>query len=250
MVYRPDEQLRRAVHRPGLGRKLLRPLSHCWLNSGADTQATMTLNYACTCANGTAPGLTYYARTMPTFICEDMKKHCIDDANGDAAAEKRCGDANKSTCGTLDPIMASKETDDKPTTTAATTGADKTIAATATSKPDATDSSNSSSGEGGGGGKPSLGWMAAVVAGIVVFMGALAGGFYWLVVCLRAAHEQGDPRRNGLVTAVSCGLGDSQSQREPLRRGARRAHLTDGGEASDDLQHDDGRKYRMPDGEI
>lgn len=137
----------------------------------------MTLNYACTCANGTAPGLPYYSRTMPTFICEETKKDCIDDAHGDTAAEKKCGDASKSTCGTLDPMSTGKETDDKPTATAATTGAASTSTATPSSKPEATGSNSSSS---GGGGNPSWGWMAGVIAGLLAFVGALAGGFYWL----------------------------------------------------------------------
>ncbi|KAK8061671.1 PCI domain-containing protein [Apiospora phragmitis] len=138
----------------------------------------MTLNYACTCDNGTAPGLSYYMRTMPTFICEQNNKDCIEDAKGDAAAEKECGDSSPSRCGTLDPMSANKEPDDsKDTPTSATTGTETTSTATSTSKPASTDSGSPSS---GGGGKPSWGWMAAVVAGILAFVGALAGGFYWL----------------------------------------------------------------------
>jgi hypothetical protein len=139
----------------------------------------MTLNYACTCDNGTAPGLPYYTRTMPTFICEQNKKDCVDDAKGDAAAEKGCGDASTSSCGTLDPMLASKETNgSKGTSATATTGTGTTSTATATSKPHpAVPISPPSGGEGG---KPSIGWLAAVVAGVLAFVGALAGGFYWL----------------------------------------------------------------------
>ncbi|KAK8074526.1 hypothetical protein PG997_009189 [Apiospora hydei] len=131
---------------------------------GANSCDHMTLNYACTCDNGTAPGLSYYMRTMPTFICEQTKKDCIDDAKGDAAAEKECGDASTSKCGSLDPMLASKETDDAKKGTSATTtaGTEKTSTATSTSKPDPTDSN------------------AAVIAGVLAFVGALAGGFYWL----------------------------------------------------------------------
>ncbi|KAK8043407.1 hypothetical protein PG993_005837 [Apiospora rasikravindrae] len=148
---------------------------------GANSCDHMTLNYACTCDNGTAPGLPYYTRTMPTFICEQNKKDCVDDAKGDAAAEKECGDASTSSCGTLDPMLANKETDgSKGTSATATTGAETTSTATATSKPHPPDPSSPPSGGGGGGGKPSLGWMAAVIAGVLAFVGALAGGFYWL----------------------------------------------------------------------
>lgn len=157
-----------------------RMLSHCWLDSGADLQSKMTLNYACTCANGTAPGLPYYSRTMPTFICEQTKKDCIEDAKGDATTEKECGDSSKSSCGTLDPMSVGKETDDKPTKTAAATRAGNTSTATSSSKPDSTESSSPSLGGGVGGGKSSVGWLTAVVAGVLVFVGALAGGFYWV----------------------------------------------------------------------
>ncbi|KAK8008153.1 hypothetical protein PG991_010704 [Apiospora marii] len=222
MVYRPDEQLRRAVHRPGLGRKLLRSCEFLFLlvrnflvdsqspvfahfrsNSGADTQSKMTLNYACTCANGTAPGLPYYARTMPTFICEQNKKDCMDEAKGDVAAEKECGDSSRSACGTLDPMSAGKESDDKPTKTAATTGQDTTSTATSTSKSESTESSSPSSGEGGGGGKPSVGWLGAVVAGVLVFVCALAGGFYWL-----GKRRSRNKKRKSMMAGTGDGMGD------------------------------------------
>ncbi|KAK7915163.1 hypothetical protein PG985_012866 [Apiospora marii] len=188
-------------------------LSHCWLNSGADPQSKMTLNYACTCANGTAPGLPYYARTMPTFICEQNKKDCIADAKGDAAAEKECGGSSKSACGTLDPMSATKKADDKPTTTATATGKDTTSTATSTSKSDSTESSSSSSGGGGeGGGKPSVGWLAAVVAGVLIFVGALAGGFYWL-----GKRRSRNKKRKSMMAGTDGETGDDSSRTGPYK---------------------------------
>ncbi|KAK6821274.1 hypothetical protein PG987_015674 [Apiospora arundinis] len=143
---------------------------------GANSCDHMTLNFACTCSNGTAPGLDYYMRTMPTFICGEIKKGCAGNDEGDAAAEKQCADASKSTCGTLDPVLANKQPDSKATsTTATTTGTETKSTGTSTSTPES--SSPPSSGEDG---KPPVGLLAAVVAGILVFVGALAGGFYWL----------------------------------------------------------------------
>ncbi|KAK8123095.1 hypothetical protein PG984_011765 [Apiospora sp. TS-2023a] len=257
---------------------------------GANSCDHMTLNFACTCANGTAPGLTYYKRTMPTFICEETKKDCIDDANGDAAAEKKCGDANKSTCGTLDPMSAGKETDAKPTTSAVATGAEATSTAPSSSKPDATESSNSSSY--GGGGKPSWGWMAAVVAGIVVFVGALAGGFYWLgkrrsrnqkrksMMAGGAGGEMGDGGKTGPYKMLQDGQGYSQLSVYELHTSKEIPAEMDSSQPSPVVSelpspnanyfvaeldgrmlptvakpattynHDDGRKYRIPDGDI
>ncbi|KAK8104382.1 uncharacterized protein PG998_011415 [Apiospora kogelbergensis] len=138
---------------------------------GANSCDHMTLNYACTCANNTAPGLVYYTRTMPTFICEEIRKGCADGTEGDAAEKKECDDSKKSTCGTLDPMSANKQVDSKASSTTATTNTD-----IATSTPEATNPSSPPEGNE----KPHVALLAAVVAGILVFVGSLAGCFYWL----------------------------------------------------------------------
>jgi len=38
-----------------------------------------TLEYDCTCSNGTAPGLEYYIQTMPTVSCVTRELHSQED---------------------------------------------------------------------------------------------------------------------------------------------------------------------------
>ncbi|KAF6830165.1 pci domain-containing protein [Colletotrichum musicola] len=62
-----------------------------------------TLSYACTCKNGTAPGLEYYDQTLPSFICVQAFEDCITANVGDARGQSNCTDTIKSQCGTIDP---------------------------------------------------------------------------------------------------------------------------------------------------
>ncbi|KAL2261050.1 hypothetical protein VTK26DRAFT_4770 [Humicola hyalothermophila] len=68
---------------------------------------TETLEYNCTCANGTAPGLEYYTQTMPTFICNQAYSDCIEANVGSSRGQDECKKNIKSRCGTLDPNKAS-----------------------------------------------------------------------------------------------------------------------------------------------
>ncbi|EPE31612.1 hypothetical protein GLAREA_12368 [Glarea lozoyensis ATCC 20868] len=62
-----------------------------------------TLNYTCTCTNGTGPGLIYYRQTLPTFICEQIYTDCIVAGANNAAAQRTCDQNRATNCGTLDP---------------------------------------------------------------------------------------------------------------------------------------------------
>ncbi|KAK4174225.1 hypothetical protein QBC36DRAFT_44915 [Triangularia setosa] len=94
------------------------------------------LSYDCICSNGTAPGLDYYAQTLPSFICEEAFKQCTDTRQGGSASElKKCTTEIRDNCGTLDPNDATagdNSDDEEDTTTAAPSG---TQGAAATNSP-------------------------------------------------------------------------------------------------------------------
>uniref|UniRef100_L2GBF6 Pci domain-containing protein n=1 Tax=Colletotrichum fructicola (strain Nara gc5) TaxID=1213859 RepID=L2GBF6_COLFN len=79
-----------------------------------------TLNYTCTCSNGTAPGLEYYEQTLPTFICNQAFEDCIAANVGNARGQTNCTDSIKSQCGTIDAQADSAAS--STTTSAAATG--------------------------------------------------------------------------------------------------------------------------------
>ncbi|KAL8387571.1 hypothetical protein RB595_009818 [Gaeumannomyces hyphopodioides] len=58
-----------------------------------------TLQYACTCQNGTAPGLQYYQNSLPTFICEEAFNQCIAASVGDSTGQTKCERDIRSLCG-------------------------------------------------------------------------------------------------------------------------------------------------------
>ncbi|KAK0729116.1 hypothetical protein B0T21DRAFT_403067 [Apiosordaria backusii] len=80
------------------------------------------LSYECICSNGTAPGLDYYAQTLPSFICLEAFSQCTQaNAGGSATELKKCETTYKDNCGTLDPSKAQASggsSDDETTTTA------------------------------------------------------------------------------------------------------------------------------------
>ncbi|EJT70332.1 hypothetical protein GGTG_11360 [Gaeumannomyces tritici R3-111a-1] len=57
------------------------------------------LQFACTCQNGTAPGLQYYQNSLPTFICEEAFEQCIAASVGDSTAQGKCNTDIRSLCG-------------------------------------------------------------------------------------------------------------------------------------------------------
>ncbi|KAK7756495.1 hypothetical protein SLS62_001329 [Diatrype stigma] len=98
-----------------------------------------TLDYACKCGNGTAPGLQYYTMTMPTYICDESYRLCHGAAGGDAESEKACDEDIKSQCGTLDQSTLGQKEDSDATKTA---GSTTTGGGAASTTPSATDASS------------------------------------------------------------------------------------------------------------
>ncbi|KAF4632464.1 hypothetical protein G7Y89_g5675 [Cudoniella acicularis] len=95
-----------------------------------------TLNYTCTCSNGSAPGLQYYTTTMPTFICEQIYQNCIVTGQNDAAAQKLCTTAEANNCGHLDPskyVAPASSSSSSAATTATSASAAGQASGTATS---------------------------------------------------------------------------------------------------------------------
>ncbi|KAM0330080.1 hypothetical protein ACHAQA_004251 [Verticillium albo-atrum] len=110
-----------------------------------------TLDYDCTCSNGTAPGLQYYSDTLPTFICNRVFSECNAAAVGDATAQRACLEERDSVCGedVLQNAFANSGSDSSSTATdetATTTTASETGSATAAeTTADSTESSGGAS---------------------------------------------------------------------------------------------------------
>ncbi|KAK4035068.1 hypothetical protein C8A01DRAFT_38460 [Parachaetomium inaequale] len=82
-----------------------------------------TLQYTCTCSNGSAPGLQYYIQTIPTFICEQAYSNCIAANTQSSQGQDECKTNIKSQCGTLDPSKAEVNTPSTDSTSSASTSA-------------------------------------------------------------------------------------------------------------------------------
>lgn len=66
-----------------------------------------TLKYDCTCAsNHSAPGLQYYAGTIPTNICNMLYQNCIAGNTDNAQEQNKCKPNIGDLCGTLAPGSA------------------------------------------------------------------------------------------------------------------------------------------------
>lgn len=78
-----------------------------------------SLQYTCTCGNGSAPGLEYYEQTLPTFICTQAFEDCITANVGNARGQQNCTDTIRSQCGTID----AQADEAKPSTTSAAASA-------------------------------------------------------------------------------------------------------------------------------
>ncbi|KAL2175949.1 uncharacterized protein P884DRAFT_204193 [Thermothelomyces heterothallicus CBS 202.75] len=78
----------------------------CANNPTANDCDVTTLEYTCTCSNGSAPGLQYYIQTIPTFICEQAYSDCIAANTASSRAQDECKTNIKDKCGTLDPSKA------------------------------------------------------------------------------------------------------------------------------------------------
>ncbi|ESZ95489.1 hypothetical protein SBOR_4143 [Sclerotinia borealis F-4128] len=122
----------------------------CAGNYDANNCDTVTLCYECTCsASSSSPALQYYTQTMPTFLCEQLYDNCIFAGENDAAAQKKCQDAEKVNCGHLNPdsigvstsssssssiSVASTYLSNKPTTSAVSRTSTSTEASTETAQ--------------------------------------------------------------------------------------------------------------------
>ncbi|KAK4246861.1 hypothetical protein C7999DRAFT_32734 [Corynascus novoguineensis] len=80
-----------------------------------------TLEYTCTCSNGSAPGLEYYIQTIPTFICEQAYSDCIAANTASSRAQDECKTNIKDQCGTLDPYKAQVDDDSDDDTSSSAT---------------------------------------------------------------------------------------------------------------------------------
>jgi hypothetical protein len=80
---------------------------------------TSTLEYKCTCSDGTAPDLENYIQTVPTFICERAFEECIAANTASSRAQDECETNIKSQCGDLDPTKAQANTPSEDSTTSA-----------------------------------------------------------------------------------------------------------------------------------
>ncbi|KAJ2979488.1 hypothetical protein NQ176_g3225 [Zarea fungicola] len=105
------------------------------LCSNTDTKnecSSTTLTYSCICgSNSSAPGLQYYAQTMPTFICLKLFDLCNAQNVGNARNQEACKTNIMSLCGTQDPTKATKNS---ASSSSASSGASSTATPQATSQ--------------------------------------------------------------------------------------------------------------------
>ncbi|KAI1328910.1 hypothetical protein F5Y16DRAFT_367607 [Xylariaceae sp. FL0255] len=192
------------------------------------------LQYACTCSNGSAPGLQYYEDTMPTFICQQAYQDCLNENPNNESAQANCTTTIEDNCGTLDPSKVSgsggssgglttssaSPTSSTPSTSTSTPSSTSTTSTTSsggastTSPPSSnsqtdsspptrttpTSSSNngsgSGSGSGSGGGSAGLstGAKAGIAIGVVLGGIVIVGLIAWIIVRRRRRNKQ---NRNG-----------------------------------------------------
>ncbi|KAF0326332.1 hypothetical protein GQ607_006535 [Colletotrichum asianum] len=130
-----------------------------------------TLNYTCTCSNGTAPGLEYYEQTLPTFICNQAFEDCIAANVGNSRGQTNCTDSIKSQCGTIDAQADSAASSTTTSAAATGTGSGSTTGTGTGSQSSQTPASSSSSGHAAPTAAPRYGNAAAVAAiGLFAYM--------------------------------------------------------------------------------
>ncbi|QKX62480.1 uncharacterized protein TRUGW13939_09641 [Talaromyces rugulosus] len=105
-----------------------------------------TLNFDCTCVNGTVPDVEPYTNTIPFFVCQANYDQCIQNNPNDLDAQKACKD--NANCGSITASVshASTTTSSAPSSsstlstahaqaTTATSASASASAATGTSSP-------------------------------------------------------------------------------------------------------------------
>lgn len=102
-----------------------------------------TLDYSCTCQNGSEPGLQYYKQTIDTFVCEEAFAECNADNVGDSTAQQNCTTSIADKCGSLDPADADTSTS---TSASASSGTASATASGSTASSTAASSSTSAAG--------------------------------------------------------------------------------------------------------
>ncbi|KAG0649763.1 hypothetical protein D0Z07_3882 [Hyphodiscus hymeniophilus] len=102
-----------------------------------------TLNSTCTCTNGSAPGLQYYAASLDAQVCQQIYSNCITAGANDKAAQDVCTANQKKNCGTLD--IANFTASAAPSSTSSSSSSASATAAATTSPAAGTSASTSSS---------------------------------------------------------------------------------------------------------
>ncbi|KAF3764916.1 hypothetical protein M406DRAFT_356729 [Cryphonectria parasitica EP155] len=103
-----------------------------------------TLDYYCTCQNGSEPGLQYYTETIDYFVCEQAYSDCITEYENDQQAQANCTTSIADHCGTLDPSDAT--TSSSTTSSAASSGTASASGSSASGSSTAAASSTSTAG--------------------------------------------------------------------------------------------------------
>ncbi|KAI9924135.1 hypothetical protein ASPWEDRAFT_38468 [Aspergillus wentii DTO 134E9] len=99
-----------------------------------------TLDFTCTCVNGTAADTEPYTNTIPYFVCQANYAQCINAHPDDADGQQECKDNAK--CGSKDPSDA---TSSSTTTSSSSSATSATSTASVTNKDAVTGSTTASS---------------------------------------------------------------------------------------------------------
>ncbi|KAI1866531.1 hypothetical protein JX265_007832 [Neoarthrinium moseri] len=99
-----------------------------------------TLDYECSCNDGTTPDMNEYKESLPFHICQEAFTECITQTVGNAAGQRNCTTSISDKCGTKNA------TDSSASTPSTTTAASSSGTATAASSSKAATSSTSKAG--------------------------------------------------------------------------------------------------------
>ncbi|SPO00906.1 uncharacterized protein DNG_03654 [Cephalotrichum gorgonifer] len=128
-----------------------------------------TLDYVCTCNNGTEPGLKYYQSSLYYFVCQEAFKQCTETNAGNPVELPKCKDDIQSKCGTLDTADLPDETDDS----GSDSSSDETPKSTETTTADAGNDNSEDKGDDGNAASRAAWGTAAIGAAIGAFAFAL-----------------------------------------------------------------------------
>ncbi|RMZ78230.1 hypothetical protein DV738_g4064, partial [Chaetothyriales sp. CBS 135597] len=103
-----------------------------------------SLQYTCTCANGTSPDSTAFIGTVPYFVCQQTYIQCVANNPNDAQAQTKC--AENEQCGSRNATaeaIAAQSASAASETTASSTEASETSSATDSASDSASATSDS-----------------------------------------------------------------------------------------------------------